>query len=66
MIKTEWHITSSQKSLLSSLALLTAAIGAIAFGRIADRLGRKRSTATRRWCWRPARSPRRSRRVSGG
>jgi MFS transporter, PHS family, inorganic phosphate transporter len=42
MIKTEWHITSSQKSLLSSLALLTSAIGAIAFGRIADRLGRKK------------------------
>ena len=42
MIKTEWHITSSQKSLLSSLALLTSAIGAVAFGRIADRLGRKK------------------------
>ena len=42
MIKTEWHITSSEKSLLSSLALLTAAAGAIAFGRIADRLGRKK------------------------
>jgi MFS transporter, PHS family, inorganic phosphate transporter len=42
MIKTEWHITSSQKSLLSSLALLTSAVGAIAFGRVADRLGRKK------------------------
>jgi len=42
MIKSEWHITSSQKSLLSSLALLTAAVGAIFFGRIADRLGRKK------------------------
>jgi MFS transporter, PHS family, inorganic phosphate transporter len=42
MIKTEWHITSSEKSLLSSLALLTSALGAIAFGRIADRLGRKK------------------------
>jgi MFS transporter, PHS family, inorganic phosphate transporter len=29
MIKTEWHITSSEKSLLSSVALLTAAAGAI-------------------------------------
>ncbi len=37
----EWHIASYQKSLLSSLALLTSAAGAIAFGRMADRLGRK-------------------------
>jgi len=42
MIKSEWNITSSQKSLLSSVALLTSAVGAIAFGRIADRLGRKK------------------------
>ena len=39
---TQWHITSSQKSLLSSLALLTAAAGAIFFGRVADRLGRRK------------------------
>jgi MFS transporter, PHS family, inorganic phosphate transporter len=42
ILVTQWHITSSQKSLLSSLALLTAAAGAVFFGRIADRLGRKK------------------------
>jgi PHS family inorganic phosphate transporter-like MFS transporter len=42
MITAEWHISSSQKSLLSSLALLTSAVGAVFFGRIADRLGRKK------------------------
>ncbi len=42
MVVTEWHISSSQKSLLSSLALLTSAVGAVFFGRIADRLGRKK------------------------
>jgi len=42
MITNEWHITSSQKSLLSSVALLTSAIGAVAFGRIADKLGRRK------------------------
>ena len=38
----QWHIASYQKSLLSSLALLTSAVGAIVFGRVADRLGRKK------------------------
>src|ERR1700679_653478 len=42
LVTSEWHITSTQKSLLTSLALLTSAAGAIAFGRIADRLGRKK------------------------
>jgi PHS family inorganic phosphate transporter-like MFS transporter len=42
MVVTEWHISSSQKSLLSSVALLTSAVGAVFFGRIADRLGRKK------------------------
>lgn len=42
MVVTEWHISSSQKSLLSSVALLTSAVGAMFFGRIADRLGRKK------------------------
>lgn len=42
LVTTEWHIAGYQKSLLSSLALLTSAAGAIAFGRIADRLGRKK------------------------
>jgi len=42
LVTTQWHITSSLKSLLTSLALLTSAMGAIAFGRVADRLGRKK------------------------
>ncbi len=42
MLVTEWHITSSEKSLVSSLALLTSAAGATFFGRVADRLGRKK------------------------
>ncbi len=42
LITTEWHIAGYQKSLLTSLALLTSAAGAIIFGRVADRLGRKK------------------------
>jgi MFS transporter, PHS family, inorganic phosphate transporter len=42
IITSEWHIASYQKSLVSSLALLSSAAGAIFFGRIADRLGRKK------------------------
>jgi PHS family inorganic phosphate transporter-like MFS transporter len=42
LVTSEWHIASYQKSLLSSLALLTSAGGALVFGRVADRLGRKK------------------------
>jgi nitrate/nitrite transporter NarK len=42
LVTSEWHIASYQKSLLSSLALLTSAAGAIVFGRVADRVGRKK------------------------
>jgi len=42
ILKNEWAIASWQKSLVSSLALLTSAIGAVVFGIVADRLGRKR------------------------
>jgi MFS transporter, PHS family, inorganic phosphate transporter len=42
LIQGEWHIAGYQKSLLSSLALLTSAAGAVVFGRIADRIGRKK------------------------
>jgi len=42
LIKPEWHPSSFESSLVSALALLSAAIGAIVFGRIADLLGRKR------------------------
>src|SRR5947207_9173831 len=36
-----WHLAALAISLLSSTALLSAALGAVIFGRIADRLGRK-------------------------
>lgn len=42
ILVTNWHIASYQKSLVSSLALLTSAAGAVFFGRVADRLGRKK------------------------
>jgi MFS transporter, PHS family, inorganic phosphate transporter len=42
LITSEWHIASYQKSLVSSLALLTSAVGAVVFGQVADRLGRRR------------------------
>jgi len=42
MVTTEWHIAGYQKDLLSSLALLTSAVGAILFGYVADKLGRRR------------------------
>jgi MFS family permease len=42
LVTAQWHISGTQKSLLTSLALLSSAAGAIAFGRIADRLGRKK------------------------
>ena len=42
LITAGWHIASYQKSLLSSLALLTSAAGAVVFGRLADKLGRKK------------------------
>ncbi|HEY7279069.1 MAG TPA: MFS transporter [Trebonia sp.] len=41
LITAGWHIASYQKSLLSSLALLTSAAGAVVFGRLADKLGRR-------------------------
>jgi MFS transporter, PHS family, inorganic phosphate transporter len=42
IIAPQWHIAGYQKSLLSSLALLTSAAGAVVFGRIADKLGRRK------------------------
>jgi hypothetical protein len=42
MVTKEWHIASYQKTLLSSLALLTSAVGAVVFGHIADKLGRRK------------------------
>lgn len=42
LLKTEWHITSLEESLVNSTALLASALGALLFGRVADMLGRKR------------------------
>ena len=41
ILKNTWQISTLQISLLSSTALLAAALGAVVFGRIADRFGRK-------------------------
>src|SRR5713226_5254578 len=41
ILKPVWRISTLEISLLSSTALLAAALGAVIFGRIADRRGRK-------------------------
>jgi PHS family inorganic phosphate transporter-like MFS transporter len=42
IVATQWHTRSYQISLLSSVALLTSAFGAVVFGKIADRFGRRK------------------------
>ena len=42
LFQSQWHIASFQKSLLTSLALLTSAAGAVVFGPVADRFGRRK------------------------
>jgi MFS transporter, PHS family, inorganic phosphate transporter len=42
LLKTEWHLSTSQISWLNSATLLASAAGALIFGRVADMLGRKR------------------------
>jgi MFS transporter, PHS family, inorganic phosphate transporter len=42
LLKSEWHLSTPQQSLLNSATLAASAVGAIVFGRIADMLGRKR------------------------
>jgi MFS transporter, PHS family, inorganic phosphate transporter len=42
LLTPEWHLSTSQTSLLNSVTLAASAVGAILFGRIADILGRKR------------------------
>jgi MFS transporter, PHS family, inorganic phosphate transporter len=42
LLKTEWHLSTSQVSWINSATLLASAVGAIVFGRVADILGRKR------------------------
>jgi MFS family permease len=42
LIKPEWRPSTLQVGLITSTALLAAAVGALLFGRVADLLGRKR------------------------
>src|ERR1700761_5311974 len=42
LLKPEWHLSTNQVSWLNSATLLASAVGALAFGRVADILGRKK------------------------
>src|SRR5271166_13534 len=42
LIQPQWHLSTTQISLLNSVTLAASAVGALVFGRIADILGRKR------------------------
>lgn len=42
LIEEEWHLSTLDRSLVTSTALIASAIGALIFGRVADVLGRKR------------------------
>jgi PHS family inorganic phosphate transporter-like MFS transporter len=41
LVKTQWHLSTTQTSWVTGSAILAAFIGALVFGRIADVLGRK-------------------------
>src|SRR5580698_10983708 len=42
LIQPEWHLSTTQVSLLNSVTLAASAVGALVFGRVADILGRKK------------------------
>jgi PHS family inorganic phosphate transporter-like MFS transporter len=42
LVKTQWHLTTTQASWVTGSAILGAFFGAMLFGRLADLLGRKR------------------------
>lgn len=42
LIAKQWHLSSSQTGLVNSITLISAFAGAFFFGRVADRLGRKK------------------------
>jgi MFS transporter, PHS family, inorganic phosphate transporter len=42
ILTTQWHLSTTQVSLLNSVTLAASAVGALIFGRVADILGRKR------------------------
>ena len=41
LVKTQWHLSTTQTSWVTGSAILAAFVGALCFGRIADLLGRK-------------------------
>jgi PHS family inorganic phosphate transporter-like MFS transporter len=42
LLTTEWHLSTTQVSLLNSITLAASAVGEVVFGRVAEILGRKR------------------------
>jgi PHS family inorganic phosphate transporter-like MFS transporter len=42
LIAKQWGLTSAETGLINAITLLSAFFGAIVFGRISDKLGRKR------------------------
>ena len=42
LISKQWHLTSTQTGLINSMTLLGAFFGAILYGRLADKVGRKK------------------------